>query len=395
MTWSAHLVRTTDGTRGARLHIAEGGTWSIPLNGIEEGSLTVPKRQLGEIPREWWTPWRASILITYIDSVGNEIPWLAGPIVQPPSETLDTATLQFKGLGAILERRIISARDFFGISDHLSSDAADLLAHSVVRREGMSLGTIAQDIVQNSVTRTGGALPITYRSPRETNTSLNERTYEGFNLANNIVFKRLQELSNVSGGPDIAFRPEWADDQHGRIAWGMWHGTAAQPTIAQAWTMDLDATSSRSPVAAVSIATDAAGLTNRVYQVGAGQGAGTLISGAQDVQALATGTPLLESVGSTSDTEDPGLLMEHATAQLTAGRSPITQVTVTVDGTDPRAAIGRWHVGDAARLTVDTGWLTVPAGTTEKRIISAKGDFDDGMVDIEFQDDSPVDIDSF
>ena len=33
-------------------------------------------------------------------------------------------------------------------------------------------------------------------------------------------------------------------------------------------------------------------------------------------------------------------------------------------------------------------WLTVPAGTSPKRIISAKGSWSSAMVDLEFQDDA-------
>ena len=98
--------------------------------------------------------------------------------------------------------------------------------------------------------------------------------------------------------------------------------------------------------------------------------------------------PLLETVGSTSDSENLSLLVEHARATLHAGRTHVTQITVLVDGSDQRTEIGRWRVGDAARLTLGDEWLTVRAGTTTKRIISAKGTWSDAMIDIEFQDDA-------
>ena len=390
MSWAAYLVRTVDGTRGARLDIAGDGSWAIPLNGVEDVSVTVSKDQLRDIWPEWWSPWRGSVLLCRVMRDGSEVPWIAGPIVQPVQESRDTATITFQGIGALLGRRVVTDRDYLGTSARLSVSGATSLARSRARFTGMSLGTIAQEVVKLATDRAGGHIPIRYASPRETGSRLNERTYEGFNLANNGAFKRLTELSGVRNGPDIAFRPEWSDESRSRIQWAMFHGTAAQPAIAQAWTMDLDTTSSKSPVADVSVTTDAGGLTNRVYQTGAGEGAGTLIRAVQNAAQLSEGMPLLETVGSTSDSESAALLVEHAGATLDAGRGPVTQITVTVDGADPRAEIGRWRVGDAARLTLGDDWLTVPAGTTEKRIIAAKGGLDSAMADLEFQDDGPV-----
>lgn len=387
MMWAAYLVRTTDGTRGARLDIAAEGSWSIPLNGVEEGSVTVPKAQLRGIDKDWWSPWRGSVLLCYVRDDGVEVPWIAGPIVQPVAETLETATITFQGIAALLARRIVTTRDFMGTRHSLDALDALTLARSRVAFTGMSLGTIAQEIVKRAVDRTGGALPFRYASPREHGSTLNERTYQGYNLANNAVFKRLQELSGVRNGPDIAFRPEWADGTKSRIVWAMYHGTAAQPTIAQSWSMDLDATSSLSPVADVAVSTDSAAMANRVYWTGAGEDAGTLIRALQNVPELSDGMPLLETVGSTSDSDNGNLLIAHADARLDAGGGYVTQLSVRVDGTDVRSQIGRWHVGDAARVTLGNDWLTVPGGTTQKRIIAASGDIASTIVSIEFQDD--------
>ncbi|WP_213033390.1 hypothetical protein, partial [Acinetobacter baumannii] len=82
------------------------------------------------------------------------------------------------------------------------------------------------------------------------------------------------------------------------------------------------------------------------------------------------------------------LIREHAIAALAASRDVVTQISMSVDGSDQRCEIGRWRVGDAARGTLGDEWLTVPAGTSPKRIISAKGSWSSAMVDLEFQDDA-------
>lgn len=379
MTWVAHLVQTMTGQLGARLDITPDGSWTIPVVGIEDWTVTVEKAQLRRIPRERWEQWRASVMVAWERPDGTLVPWVMGPVVGPPDETRTTATLSCKGLGALLERRVVLDRDY-------RVDEMDAARASVVRRSGMSLGTIAQDVTKYALAKTGGYVPVRYGSPRETGSALNERTYEGFNLANNGAWKRLTELAEVTRGPDIQFRPAWTDDTCTMLEWVMVHGTAAQPSIAQTWTMDLDATAARSPVANLSVTTDASALTTRVYWTGAGEGAGVLVRAVEDRDRLAGHMPLLESVGATSDTENPGLLVEHAGAALSAGARPVQQITVTIDGADPRCQIGRWRVGDTARLTIGDDWLTVPPGTRPMKIIAAKGSWASSMVDLEFQE---------
>ena len=383
MTWVAHLVRTMDGRLGARLDLAGEGSWSIPLNGIEEFSVTVGKDQLARLDPSWWSPYRSSVAVSWQREDGSLVAWVAGPIVGPPTETRATASFDCRGIGAILSRRVLTAQE--PISQSTAAQVA--MMTGTVRYAGMSLGTIAQEVVKRGVAKVGGTLPIAFGSPREQGSTLNERTYEGFNLANNGVWKRLTELSGVRNGPDIAFRPRWtADGQF--LEWVMVHGTYAQPTIEQAWTADLDATSSMSPIASVSVTTDASRLASRVYWTGAGEGKTTMVRVAEDRSRLADQMPILETVGSTSDSGNRDLIRAHAIAELEASRAPVTQISVQIDGADPRCEIGRWRVGDAARLTMGDEWLTVPPGTTTKRIISAKGSWSSAMVDLEFQDDS-------
>ena len=382
MTWVAHLVRTMDGRLGAQLDIAGEGSWEIPLNGVESFSVTVGKDQLRRIDPSWWSPYRASVAVSWRREDGSLVAWIAGPIVGPPTETRATATFECRGIGAVLERRVLTAQE--PVSQSTSAQAGMMAGRLAYR--GMSLGTIGQEVVKRGMAKVGGTLPIAFGSPREQGSTLNERTYEGHNLANNGVWKRLTELSGVRNGPDIAFRPRW--NTEGWLEWAMVHGTRAQPQIAQNWTMDLDTTSSRSPVASVDVTTDASKLASRVYWTGAGEGSATLVRVAEDRALLNDQMPILEAVGSTSDSANGDLIREHAIAALAASRDVVTQISMRVDGSDQRCEIGRWHVGDAARVTLGDEWLAVPAGTSPKRIISAKGSWSSAMVDLEFQDDA-------
>ena len=99
--------------------------------------------------------------------------------------------------------------------------------------------------------------------------------------------------------------------------------------------------------------------------------------------------PLLESVGSTSDSDNASLITSKAAAAVVEGSAPLQQLTVEVDGADRRAEIGRWHVGDYANLVIaDDDWLHVPGTGGQGRrykIIAAKGGWHQ-KVTLEFQE---------
>lgn len=393
MTWHVYLVRTMTGEVGRRLTVdtAAEGSWSISLNGIEECGLTVAARAFRELERDWWSPWKASVLITYTRTAGGgedvEVPMLLGPIVQRPVQEGEKVRITMRGLGALLDRRVVTARDYAHEGDTPPASEMVYLAKSTASLTGRSLGTIAQDVVRLSTSdKAAGDVPIRYASPRETGSSLNERNYEGFNLSNNGTWKRLVELTEVINGPDIAFRPEWADAEHSHVRWAMVHGTRAQPAIAQTYTMDLDTTSPRSAASGLEVSVDAAEMTNRVWWTGAGEGAGTLIRAAQDLDALGPYMPLLEAVGSTSDSDNPDLIQEHARSRLAAGLADLIQYSVTVSLADRRTAPGLWHVGDEAVLTI-AGRIDVPDGTRRVRVIAAKGTLGSDAVTLELQED--------
>lgn len=388
MSWRVFTVQTMTGIVGEELPVSTEGSWNIPLNGIEEWSVTVPRSALREMEPTWWSPWQASTLVCWDSPTQGLVPWLFGPLVSPVAESMasDSATLQCRGLGALLEQRVVLDRDYGGYDVMPSAEEMQQLANSSVSLRNLSLGTIAQEVVKYSTSaKVGGYLPIVFASPRETGSGLNERNYEGWNLSNNGTWKRLEELTNVIGGPDIAFRPAWLDDQHTMVQWEMHHGTRAQPTIAQREVLYLDTVAVDSPVADVSLKASSDNLTSRVYWTGAGEGAGTLVRAAQDISRLQQHMPLLEQVGSTSDSENPDLVQRHAMSALAGGIEPLLQLSVDVDGSDEGAEIGRWHVGDVAVVNLQ-GWLTVPDGAVERRIISAKGSWGT-QVTLEFQED--------
>lgn len=386
MTWHAYLVRTLSGDVGRRItrDTGNGGSWSVTLNDIEEATLTVDASMFDRLEPKWWAPWKASVLLTYTGHEG-EVPVILGPIVKPVTQSGSQVTVNVRGVGALLDRRVVLDRDYVFEGDTPGASAMTALAKSTVSLSGRSLGTIAQDVVELVTDgKTAGQLPIRYGTPRESGSTLNQRNYEGFNLSNNGAWKRLGELSNVIGGPDIAFRPAWANAGRTRVEWVMVNGTRAQPVIDQKRRLLFDTTSTRATLSGVTVSTDAGDMTNRVYWTGAGEGAGTLVRVAQGIDALGGDMPLLESVGSTSDSDNAALVQEHARAALAVGLSARVQYTGVVDLADRRTAPGLWHVGDAADLIL-AGRVDVPDGKRSVRIIAAKGSLGSDQATLELE----------
>lgn len=343
----------------------------MELNGTSSWDVTLAKAQWKRLSPRWWRPWATGVLITW-----DGVPVLAGPMVELPSSTRDTVTLSCQGLEAVLARRLVLARGF-------GPGEEKALTGSTVALSGLSLGTIMQEVVAHATNRPGAALPIVFRVPREK--GVHQRTYEGWNLQNNNALKRLTELSEVIGGPDFAFRPEWEREGE-TIRWGMWHGTNGSPFMPQVRTVSLDLTAPVSVVAKYELTPDSTSVTSKHYETGAGEGPGLLVAVREDPARLWDGMPLLESVGSTSDTEVAAVLADRAETALEAGAAPLVQLTATVDGSAPRLVPGSWWVGDAMRVTL-TGELLVPDGTREWRVIAAKGSWASQMIDIDFQEE--------
>lgn len=389
MTWVAHLVETMTGRLGAELKISSQGSWEAPLGEIEHFTFTTGRKQLRDMDRERWFPWRSSALVSWKNIDGELNPWLLGPITDFPREDRgdDTATFTCRGIGELLRRRILMERDFG--AQRITVAEMGALAESEVHLEGYSYGAMMQEIVRLCTEeRMGGQLPIHFGSAREVGSDLFVMSYYGYNLANNDAWKLITERSNLVKGPDFAFRPRFDPNDPNRVEWSLVHGTVAQRSIAQDWTMDLDTSSTETPLSDLNPISDSMGMYNKAWWTGAGEDAGTLIRSGVNLDHLSGGMPLMEFAGSDSDSDNPRLLDGRIETLLWNGSAPLQQLTAEIDGADPRAEIGRWHVGDYANLTIGDDWLTVPSTGGKSRpykIIAAKGGWHQ-KVTLEFQE---------
>lgn len=340
---------------------AEHASWSIILNKTEELTLTVPKTALATVPATWWEPWTGGVLLTHTDTQGFEYPIIAGPITDWGTETSTKLDIKVAGLRKIFERRTI---------------------WQTLECTGTTLGQIAWNLAEHGMNRPGGLLNLEHGTPNEAGGR--QRTYEGWNVANNLIGKRWTELSKVINGPDIMIRPQWANNTKTLIKWIFVHGTEEYPYINQDWTPDFDTTASHAEIGEVKIASSGKNLTNRVWCTGAGEGEGTAISWAENLDSINRGAPYLEDVISDSDQENRDILREKAAGTLAARQKMIDQVTLDFPASSEKTPLGTFFVGDIAAVTLD-GWISVPSGTYPMRIIKMTGSLNSDVT-LDFQE---------
>lgn len=361
--WSAHLFHTTSGTIGPRLNF-ESVSWSIELNGIESISMKLKKSDLpsGLNLAQWLSPWWAGVVLFYKGE-----PIVAGPIITRPSESFDSLSIGCGGIRSVLAKRLVvqELTDWSGLSK------------SKVSFEHMSLGTIAKRVVDQAMAKKAGSLPITYALPDQTiaDGADHERNYRGFNVQNISAHDVLTKLSNVIDGPDIMFKPRLIRDN--MLTFEMWTGTEKQPRIAQSVTPVWDTTPAKGSIVDMSTIATGSYQTYRTYSLGAGQDEGLLIRVNTNEGPLQAGYPILESVINVGNSENSDLVSGYGISNLFANKEPLLEVQMTIR-TDGVVPLGRFWPGDLVKV-VTKGWLSLPDGVTDMRLLSIVGDSSDSV----------------
>lgn len=290
---------------------------------------------------------------------------VAGIIGDRKDGWLDT-TFDLVSPMSFLEQRYVVNENTFG-------KASGGTTTSNIELRKLSFRAIACEIVRLATSaKPGGQLPIYL--PYEGEAGGHQRTYYGYNVANNDAKKLLDALTNVIGGCDIQFRPEFTSDQYMR--WTLYCGSDAEPLfLGQSPTPSLTAFPGGGTAEDVVVAHD--GATHRVYQTGAGQDQATLCYLAEDLTLVNRSDPypLVETHKSNTDDEKLSLVQSHARANLANLNYPVCQVTCSVNAADPANPVkpGLVWPGEPIDLYVE-GHPALPDGVHEMRLMEMSGD---------------------
>jgi hypothetical protein len=341
-------------------------TWDVSRNQADNASATFnladdDTRKLG-IPAAA-TP-GASFLVVVVDGV----PVAGGP-VWIWNYTKDARTLKViaKGMWSYFDHRVLIplVAQYMPVIDPVSGEPYGVMNTNLV---GWSYGTIAKRLVAQAIAFTGGfvpvVLPVDEAGPYE-------RSYLGTDLA--MVGERLQQLTEVINGPDIAFTPRFTTDGRG-MEWVMATGTLEQPNIAGPTEHFWDYSVPEPSIAGLEATLDATNLASRYWLSGGASDDRTYIEKADDLSLLNAGFPLLEASGS-SDAETPELLQSKSREQVRINKTPKStwSFRVRADG-DPRAV--DVNVGDYCRLIIANDDVIPDSGPTgyRRRIAAKSGD---------------------
>lgn len=344
------------------------GSWAPVLNGAGtiEAKLKLDDEKVRARPELLLAlePARSFLAAVSGDSVIE-----AGPIWSHVyDDTTKVLTVRAGGLRSVFDHRIVMKI--------LATGEDPALA--VMDYTG-TLADIARDLVRLALSHTGGSLPIVFEAD-EGGTS-DERTYLGHELAR--VGDRLNELTGVIGGPDLAFEPQLTADRQG-LQWVMRTGTSDDPLLHQPgssssygdadWVWDVRA--KRSGVQQIDVTRDANKLAYRAWASGQGTGESLLIAVEEDDTLIARGYPLLESVTQHQSVVDSDTLDAYATSDLIAAMRPWTTWTLKVRA-DANPQLGTYRPGDWARVWIPDDHLYLsqfyPAGFYRTRILGFSG----------------------
>lgn len=366
--WTANLFQVTTGAIGPRINFTD-ASWSISLNDIESLSIDATKNDLPAVDLNYWlSPWWAGVLYMY-----NNVPIFAGPIISRPTESFNTIRLECKGIRAVLERRYV----------HTELIDWSLLARNKVKYTGLTYPAIAQRVVKLVQQKPGGALPISYPYPEITTTATDlthQRTYSAYNFGSNNAHSALNELSNLTNGPDIMFRPRLIDGNS--LTFDMLHGTEESPTIPQSITPVWDTTAVRGEVTDLDIVVTGTYQSTRVYATGEGTNEGTLVRVSTNGGPLSQGYPLLETTQSYTGVTQGPTLQSHADAVVKANAGSLMEIQMTVRA-DGEHQLGSFWPGHSVQL-VTKGWLSLKDGIHNLRLLNISGT-DEGNVRMSLQ----------
>ncbi len=207
---------------------------------------------------------------------------------------------------------------------------------------GVSLGTIAKRLVATAIAHTGESLPVVL--PADV-AGISTRTYPGYELA--WVGDRLQELTQVDGGPDVSFEPRLTSDGLS-VQWVMRTGTDTDPLLHQTgqdWIWDRGA--AKGGVTSLSVSIDATGMAQRAWAIGSGTEVDLLVGEADFPDPLDAGYPLLEADASYTSVTDQGTLDAHALSLILYAQRPWATWALAVRA-DAAPTLGTYRPGDSS-----------------------------------------------
>lgn len=354
------------------------GDWAIGVNADDSITCSVPARAAVTETLDVWgsTTLARNGLLAVVD---NE-PVAAGPIWKRSYKQGGMIDLTAGGLRSYWSRRVLLPVDARGnpLVDPVTGDPVTAYDTNL---SGLSLGTIAKRYVELARLWPGGEIPMILPDDEAGSA---ERNVAAIELKKIRVL--LDNLSDVEGGPEIAFRVRWAEDGLG-IYWEMQTGTTATPRLGNPdpdlvqWTIG-----AKSGAFGLEIEEDGTGMAEEVFAGGGRSGDRAIIAQGRDTTLYDAGFPLLQDVDTShSDVVLDETMQSYADRGAALGKFSASSWKMKVRARElgsPR--LGDYWAGDMATLVVDEAEPVLPAGPVVRRIASIGGNAKNEAFDLVF-----------
>jgi hypothetical protein len=328
------------------------GTWTLTTQIGSEDDLTDPDNVLWDKARLWSTigdSWRYSVAIGWGTGTADDYICQAGPLMSWKLMSEEPPILQLGGAGlwALLRATLQLDADWNGISLGQGGGADTSYTGS--------LWHIARQIMGNAVERNPMPLDIA-----DVPDGTDIRNYFGYDLVS--AGQRLQELTQVEGGPDILLKPYRTSDNHVRH-----QAMIGTPTIAAGgYPLVFDYPGSATSVLP---AGDGSKLSTKSYARGNGNAYTTLWASSEDDTLPGAGWPSLELVDSAhTDVSDQATIQQWADGDQGLNGRLIQTWTVKVKMDDEDYPFGSYDPGPVGVYNV-LAHVLLPDGQYGFRIL--------------------------
>ncbi|MEO6116017.1 MAG: hypothetical protein ABIP33_06495 [Pseudolysinimonas sp.] len=238
---------------------------------------------------------------------------------------------------------------------------------------------MVRNLVAQAQTASNGNVPVIL--PAEI-TGTFVRNYLGSDLG--FVGGRISELTQLQGGPDVKFSPQFTSDMLG-VQWALLVGTPTQPLLFSPLDVVFKPTAALTSISALKVNADGTSLASRAFGAG-GRTADVVVETVSiDTTLLNAGYPLLEAVDSSHATvSDTATMQKYSDELVLRGKVPIQTWSFTHDASLAAPLIGTFSSGDFGKTRVH-GDPYIPDGEYRLRITQISGNEIGRKLDITFQ----------
>jgi hypothetical protein len=265
--------------------------------------------------------------------------------------------------------------DFWSLTDLrlISEDRTAAIRAWKKTYSGLSYDTIAKRIMQLATSGIGRTIPIRYEDDY---TGGETRTYHGYNL--DTALDALTEIMDLDDGPDIDFRPEWAED--GSLRWTMRTGDLSP----EGQTIEVNLAAPKTDLKEIKYQRSARNLATLQVGIGEGSGVDMLVRTAGGPGAFA-----LEVVEEFKNIKDNTQLQKNTTSAL-AARKLITQIDFSIRADSPRFG-NMWDLKPGTLVRwYSQGDPQIPDGWHLSEIIKYSGNVNSDWIKLELQEKGDV-----